>query len=295
MKITAHTKLTGLFGHPTGHSLSPVFMNFLFEHTGIDARYFAFDVRPAHIIEAVHSLKVLGFAGANVTIPHKRTVFDALDRVSEDAAAIGAVNCIVHTDGVLEGHNTDHLGFMWPLREAAFLRKNDSVLIIGCGGAARAVLYALVQSGVGDVYVANRTASHAHRLIEWAEKTLGIHTISYAGEPASLDETLLRESHLVVNTTPVGMFPDTGACPLSANVRFREDQTVYDLIYTPARTRLLHMAREAGARTLNGLEMLVVQGLLSAALWFPQSRNKIMVQRSFLLDHLREHTHARNP
>jgi len=294
MKITAHTKLTGLLGHPAGHSLSPVFMNFLFEHAGIDARYFAFDVRPAHIWEAVNSLKVLGFAGANVTIPHKRAVFETVDRVSEDAAAIGAVNCIVHTEGMLEGHNTDHLGFMWPLREAGLLRKNDPALIIGSGGAARAVLYALVRSGVGDVRVANRTASHAHTLIEWAEKTLRIHTIRFIGDPASLDETLLRESRLVVNTTPVGMFPDIGACPLSEGARLREYQTVYDLIYTPEQTRLLRMAHEAGAHAINGLEMLVVQGLFSAALWFPQSREKIMTQRILLLHHLREYTHARN-
>jgi shikimate dehydrogenase len=294
MNITAHTKLTGLFGHPAGHSLSPVFMNVLFEKTGIDARYFAFDVPPSRVRDAVRSLTALGFAGANVTIPHKRAVFDALDRVTEDAAAIGAVNCIVHTDGVLEGHNTDHLGFIQPLRERGLLRKTDQVLIIGCGGAARAVLYALVQNGVGEVYVSNRTAAHSRSFIEWAENTVGIHKITLAGAPTSLDETLLLKSHLVVNTTPVGMYPDIDSCPLPAHYRFREDQTIYDLVYTPERTRLLRNAYEAGARVLSGLEMLVVQGLLSAALWFPGSREKILSQRSFLLHHLREYVHARN-
>jgi len=292
MKITAHTKLTGLFGHPTGHSLSPVFMNVLFEHAGIDARYFAFDILPSHIGEAVHSLKVLGFAGVNVTIPHKRTVFNAVDRLSEDASAIGAVNCIVISQGVLEGHNTDHLGFMWPLRKAGLQGKNEPALIIGSGGAARAVLYALVRSGVEVVRIANRTASHAHTLIEWAEKTLGVHTIRFEGDPARLDEALLRQSRLVVNTTPVGMFPDIGACPLPAGARFSEGQTVYDLIYNPQQTRLLRLAREAGARTINGLEMVVVQGLFSASLWFPQSREKIMMQRSLLIQRLGEYTHA---
>jgi len=295
MNITAHTKLTGLFGHPAGHSLSPVFMNALFEKAGIDSRYFAFDVPPSRVGDAVRSLRALGFAGANVTIPHKRTVFDALDRVSEDAGAIGAVNCIVHTDGVLEGHNTDHLGFIRPLGERGLLRKIDPALIIGCGGAARAVLYALVRNGVREVYVSNRTAAHARSFVEWAEKTAGVHKIHLAGSPASLDETLLLKSRLVVNTTPVGMHPDIDSCPLPAHSRFGEDQTIYDLVYTPERTKLLRLAREAGARALGGLDMLVAQGLLSAALWFPGSREKILAQRSLLLLHLRECMHARTP
>ena len=238
--------LTGLFGHPVEHSLSPLFMNYIFRTLRMKAVYLAFDIIPDHIADAVKSLKILNFVGVNVTIPHKRAAFEHADTLTQDSRSIGAINCLVKREGVLQGHNTDHLGFIAPLEHRNVLLKGTTVLLIGCGGAARSALYALTRKGVKNVRLVNRTEKNAQSFITWSKEELGFNAISLIGGGKALTQPLLDEADLIVNTTPVGMFPRTEADPLSEDLTFSRRHTVYDLIYNPWKTTLLRKAEREG-------------------------------------------------
>jgi shikimate dehydrogenase len=267
--------LTGLFGHPVEHSLSPVFMNRLFSILRMSARYFAFDIEPENITTAFAALKILDFVGVNVTIPYKQAALQHTDHLSEDARSIGAVNCVVHREGTLLGHNTDHLGFITPLETHRENLEGSAVLLIGCGGAARSVLFALMKKGVKKVHLVNRTEENAMAFIRWSEERIGFRAISYTGDARAITPQLLDEVDVVVHTTPVGMFPEIGSIPIPENLRLAPGQIVYDLIYNPWKTRLLQKAQKEGATAINGFEMLILQGLHSLALWFPEKKSAL--------------------
>jgi shikimate dehydrogenase len=293
--MDSETKLIGLFGHPVGHSLSPSFMNAALKALGVNCVYLAFDVEGRALGEAVKSLRLFGWKGANVTIPHKQEVAGFLDLVDEDARTIGAVNCIVNRDGALLGCNTDHLGFRVTLDKRGFRLGAITAALIGCGGAARGVLFALAKGGVGKVYLINRTERRALELAAWADARLGFARAEYIGDGSKecADSALkaLAEASLVVNTTPVGMLrregtpgsPSVEASPLGAEFDFRPGVLVYDLIYNPRKTAFLKMAEARGASTMNGLPMLIQQGLHSLALWFPGRTNDIFSLEGKLL------------
>jgi shikimate dehydrogenase len=286
--VDAGTKLIGIFGHPVLHSLSPLFMNEALHSLGLNCAYLAFDVEGGRLDGAVRALKTLGWVGSNVTIPHKHAAAALVDSLSEDAAAIGAVNCIVNRGGSLEGHNTDHLGFVDPLRERGLALEGSTVALLGCGGAARGVLYALAKGRAAKVYLINRTEKHAREFVAWAGESLGYRTIDYAGGygeaggNASLDRAL-GEALLVVNTTPVGMHPREGISPIPRGTAFREGALAYDIIYNPYKTEFLRIAELGGATALNGLPMLINQGLHSLALWFPERGPEIFALSTKLL------------
>ncbi len=165
--ITANTGLLGLFGNPVAHSVSPLFMNYTLERLGLDFVYGAFRIQPDQIEQAVNSLRTLGLRGINITIPFKRAVMAHIQSVGEDAGKIGAVNCIVNDDGFLTGYNTDYIGFMKPLSERHIPVSERSILIIGSGGAARAVVYALIKARVREISIVNRTPERAESLVRW--------------------------------------------------------------------------------------------------------------------------------
>jgi shikimate dehydrogenase len=236
-----------------------------------------------------------------VTIPHKQAVSDLLDVVHEDARAIGAVNCIVNGEGTLIGYNTDHIGFRASLDKRGFRLGSIAAALIGCGGAARGVLFALVKGGVRKVYLINRTESRALEFAAWADARLGFGGVEYIGdgrenarggdtgsgapEKASFKKAI-AEASIVVNTTPVGMLrggATPGSSPIDVEVDFRPGSLVYDLIYNPRRTELLKRAEARGASTMNGLPMLIQQGLHSLALWFPGSKDRIFSLEGKLL------------
>jgi shikimate dehydrogenase len=299
--MNAETKLIGIFGHPVGHSLSPLFMNEALKVLGSNSVYLAFDVRESALGDAVKALRSLGWTGANVTIPHKQAVCSLLDAVHEDACAIGAVNCVVNREGSLLGCNTDHLGFRASLDKKGFGLDSIAAVLIGCGGAARGVLFALVRGGVRKVYLMNRTESRALELAAWADDRLGFGGVEYIGDghgiaregyggsgkpkKAAIDKAL-AEASLVVNTTPVGMLragATSDASPLSAEAVFRPGCLAYDLIYNPRRTEFLRRAEAGGASTMSGLPMLIQQGLHSLALWFPDGEDSIFALERKLL------------
>ena len=280
MEINTSTKLTGLFGHPVEHTLSPLFMNFIFNRLNLNSRYIAFDIKQENIKDALHSLRILGFKGVNVTIPYKQSVFKSIESLSDDAMLIGAVNCIVNKNGLLYGHNTDHLGFIKPLEDRDLKIRDDSAIIIGCGGAARSVLYALMKKGINRVYLINRTEKNADNFILWSKETLQFKEIAYIGAKNALSQGIVNDTALIINTTPVGMFPDIKNNPLPEGITFKSGHTVYDLIYNPEKTAILKKAEKHGAQAINGFEMLILQGLYSCGLWFPDKKEQIFsIQR----------------
>jgi shikimate dehydrogenase len=271
MTIDANTRVVTLLGHPVEHSRSPRIHNTAFRAQGVNAVYVATPVRPDDLAGAVEGVRALQFWGANVTVPHKEAVCSLLDTVSERAAAVGAVNTIVREareEGPdrLRGDNTDVAGFRAPLGEAAGPLDGAPMLVFGAGGAARAVVYALLtEYGPDRLTVVARRPEQAEQLAaDFAAHDPGgaLRTTTFdAAAPA------VRHSRLLVNATPLGMAPDTEGTPWPAADDFHADQVAYDLVYAPAETRFLRDAAGQGATTIGGLAMLVEQAAAAYAQW----------------------------
>ncbi|MGZ6503147.1 MAG: shikimate dehydrogenase, partial [Tumebacillaceae bacterium] len=246
--ISSSTRLTGLFGHPVSHSKSPQMHNAAFAHLGLDFAYLAFDVAPEQVQAAVHSIRALGLRGVNVTIPHKVAVMPHLDAVSEEAQLIGAVNTIVNEAGRLIGYNTDGIGYITALQEeTGFAVAGKKVLLIGAGGAARAVAGQMALSGAGQLTIAARDREKAQELADHLAAFAATNgcTFGEAEETASAYD-------LIVNTTPIGMHPHVEQVPFDTS-RLQAEQLVSDLIYNPRETRFLQEAALRGCRTHGGL------------------------------------------
>lgn len=250
-----------LMGWPLGHSVSPAMQNAAFAATGLDWEYEALPVPPEQLGDTVNGLGASGFRGANVTIPHKHAVLACCSSASPEATAIGAANTLVLESGRIAAHNTDCSGFARALAEAGC--KPRTALVLGAGGAARAVVHALLGMGAAVVIAARSPA-----------KARGLQAMDGSGErlrfvrlDASSLAAAVSRADLLVNTTPVGMWPQVGASPLPPDVPLAMGLTVMDLIYNPVETALLHLARAAGARTIGGLGMLVHQGAAAFQLW----------------------------
>jgi shikimate dehydrogenase len=272
--IDGHTQLVGVIGWPVAHSLSPVMHNAAFDVLGLNWRYVPLPVRPGQVEAAVRGLVALDFRGANVTVPHKQVVMSMVDSFAPNAKELGAVNTLVierRDDGsaVIGGYNTDEQGFLGALGDGGFEpQKGQVAVVVGAGGAARAVVSGLLQSGIREITVLNRSLGRGHALVldltrhsEYASRLCALPLT-----PDSLLESA-SEAALVVNATPVGMWPDVDACIWPDRVPVPAHLTVFDLVYNPPATRLVQLARGAGARAIGGLEMLVKQGALSFEMW----------------------------
>ena len=267
--IDSRTQRVGLIGWPVEHSLSPTMHNAAFAALGLNWTYVLLPVQPEKVKTAMQKLVTKGFRGANVTIPHKRAVMPYLDSVSDAAQAIGAVNTIVLRQEKLHGQNTDALGFLAALREGGFDPAGKQALILGAGGAARAVVYALAQAGC-TVAIFNRTTRRAAELAHDVVRQVSGAIATWVPRNASLGELPLSDFDLLVNGTPLGMWPHVESSPWPEDLPLPPHLTVFDLVYHPRRTKLLAKAHAAGARTIGGLEMLVHQGALAFELWTGQ-------------------------
>ncbi len=258
MEINAHTRLTGIIGYPVRHSLSPLMHNSAFKALGINYCYVAMEVHPDDLMEAIMGLKALGFVGVNVTVPHKEAVLPFLDELSEEASFIGAVNTIKIMDNRLKGYNTDADGFMYSLKEEGVVPEDKEVFIAGAGGAAKAVVYGL--AGVcSKLYIYNRTVEKAEALAR-AVKDRGteVEVLPRPEVPSSVS--------LVVNATSLGLKDDD---PLPIQIdSLREGQVIYDLIYK--KTPLLKEAESRGLKAIDGLGMLLWQGVRAFRIWTGQ-------------------------
>jgi shikimate dehydrogenase len=264
MTIRGTTRLLGILGNPLAHSYSPAMHNSAIAALGLDLAYLPLTVGTAGLAAALSGLKAVNFAGVNVTQPHKQAVIPMLDELSDLSLKMGAVNTIVNRDGKLFGTTTDPEGFLRGFTDAGHSFEGKSVVILGNGGAARTIAFALfLMAGPERVTVVARDPRKSAALaVEIAEKTgRRLETLTldeYAGHAAGFG--------IVVNTTPLGMHPDDGSSPLRAEW-IHPGQVVYDIIYNPEETRLMREARQRGCAVVGGLGMLVHQGMASFRLW----------------------------
>lgn len=261
-------KLLGIFGHPVSHSLSPAMHNHAAQLLGLEYRYVAFDVNPDSLKTALRAIPALGVVGINVTVPHKEKAARVVDKLEGDAAAVGAVNTITVKDGRLIGFNTDGIGFIRALKSEKINPKGKRALIIGAGGSSRTIGLALLRAGA-RIEITNRTPEAGKKLARLLSK---FGKASFVQSPAV--QRAVEEADIIVQTTPVGMKPND-PLPIS-NPLFRKGQVVYDIIYAPEKTKLLKLAEQQGAKTINGLSMLVFQGSESFNIWtgkrFPEEK-----------------------
>jgi len=267
MKISGSTEVFCILGHPVSHTLSPIMHNAAFQALGLDCCYLSFDVEPRDLRKGIQGLAALGIKGFNLTIPHKETVIKLLDEVTPEAARIGAVNTVMVRQNRLIGHNTDGLGFVNAFREETGVSlRGKGVLLLGAGGAARAVAFQLAKEGIANLLIINRTLSNARALVrDFGKKFTSVNWSANAFSPKVWDRIPLERVDVVINATSVGMQPnDPLMIPRSL---LKERLVVCDLIYRPTKTRLLSAAEAAGAKAINGLGMLVHQGALAFELW----------------------------
>jgi shikimate dehydrogenase len=242
--INGQTKIFGILGRPVAHSLSPAMHNAAFRHLDVNAVYVAFPV--TDLRKAVAGLRGLGIGGVSVTIPFKEEIIPRLDELDPRAAEIGAVNTVVNRDGRLTGYNTDWRGAVTALTAKISL-KSRHVLILGAGGASRAIVYGIIQAG-GRISLTDIDADRAAALV----KDLGAEAI-----PQEALKTC--PATVLVNATPVGMTPDVDGIPINPDLLGRFE-VVMDIVYQPLATRLLREAENRGAATIDGLQMLIHQG-----------------------------------
>lgn len=270
-------KLFGLIGNPVQHSLSPLMHNDAFKTLQLPYYYHAFLVKEEHLKKAIDGMKVLGISGFNVTIPHKVEILQYLDEIDEEAKIIGAVNTVVLEDGKYKGYNTDGQGFYESLVELVGPTvTNKKVLLIGAGGAARAIYTTLVRRGIKRVDIANRSKERAEKLVHYCRKDAN--TNLYSLEEAHL---LTGNYDILINTTSVGMSPHIDAVPLSLEY-VKEQTVVADIIYTPLKTKWLQEAEKKGAIPLNGVPMFINQGALAFEKWTQIKPNRERMQKVVL-------------
>jgi len=259
-------QICALLGNPVEHSLSPAMHNSAFRDKGLDYTYLAFKVTQEQLKTAIDGVRALGFKGLNITIPHKMKVIPLLDELDPLSQRIGAVNTVVNINGKLKGYNTDAAGFMRALEDKGIDPAGKNTVILGAGGAAMAVAYALAEAGSG-IIVLNRLArlNEAVCLTRNLPSRPGKAARALALNPENLAVSL-EKADILVNATSAGMYPKMEENLVPSKL-IRPEMTVFDLVYNPLQTRLMSEAASSGARTINGLEMLVWQGALAFELW----------------------------
>ena len=250
--MDAKTLLFGLIGNPVSHSLSPVMHNTAFRYTGYNGTYLAFPIAKMGR-DTIDGIKALGVKGLSVTIPHKVTIMDYLDEIDDTAQKIGAVNTLLNDNGRLVGSNTDCIGAINALKEKTQIPNKD-VVMIGAGGAARAVGYGILSEG-GNLSIVNILEDEGERLAS----DLGVNYYH-------LSDFNKLDYQILVNTTPVGMTPDTDEMPVSP-ADLKKGAVVMDIIYNPLKTKLLREAEKIGCAIINGVPMFVFQGAAQFELW----------------------------
>lgn len=264
-QIDSNTLLFGVIGDPIRHSKSPIMMNRAFRETGINGVYTAFHVTSDRIGDFAAGVRAMGIRGVNVTIPHKLDIMSVLDEIDASAQAIGAVNTIVNDAGRLIGYNTDGIGYVRSLKEEAERElAGKRIVVIGAGGAARGIIYALASENPARITVANRSVDRAKELADSLQNKVDIEAISN-------DElqTACEQADIVINTTSVGMFPHTEETPIDASW-LKLGAVASDLIYNPLKTKFLQQAELRGCRIHGGLGMFIYQGAYAFEYWTGQ-------------------------
>jgi shikimate dehydrogenase len=270
--------LLGIIGNPVRASLSPAMQNAALRHLKLDACYHGFEIAPDQVRAVLRALPLLGFWGINVTIPYKEKVLPFLDEVDAVAGAIGAVNTVVVREGRLLGYNTDAEGFRMALEiEGRTELPGARVLVVGAGGAARAAAFACLSRGCRSLLIANRSEPRARSLCRALRAKFPAADIAAVAAGAPDWSGRARACDIVVNTTPSGGWDEPLPVPQAS---LRRGQTVMDIVYRPRRTPLLIAAKAAGARTVDGLQMLLHQGALAFTLWTGRAAPSAVMRRA---------------
>ncbi len=262
-KLDGSTDVYGIFGYPVKHSKSPTFQTLFFQKTKINGIYVPFEVKPENLQLAVKSLRALNIKGVNVTIPHKEEVIKYVNDISKEVMYIGASNTLINMDGFIKAFNTDAFGFIKGLKQLEPELAGKKVLVLGAGGASRAVIYGLINENVEKIYIANRTPQRAekikedfrklHRFIDEVIEVINFQQV----------EGILDEANIIVNTTSVGLNEDDK--PLFDYEKIKPEHIVVDIIYK--KTPLLQVAERKGCKWQDGLPMLIYQGMKAFEIW----------------------------
>ena len=269
-RITGHTELIGLMAYPIRHSSSPAMQNEAFAKMGFDYAYLAFEVDNDNLEDAIRSIRALKMRGSNVSMPNKTVVHKYLDHLSPAAELTGAVNTIVNDDGVLTGHITDGTGFMAALRDNAIDVIRKKMTIVGAGGAATAIEIQAALDGVAQISVFNRKDEfweRAQRNVDVINEKTDCRAELFDLDDLEILKAEIADSCLFVNATGMGMKPLEGKTYIPDASYLRPDLIVADVVYSPAETALLKMAKQVGCKCMNGFGMMLFQGSAAFELW----------------------------
>jgi len=266
VKISGRTRVCALIGDPIEHSLSPCFQNAAFQHLGLDFVYVTFTVKAEALGSAIAGVRSLGLHGLNVTMPHKISVIQYLDELDWNAEKVGSVNTIMNRNGRLIGYTTDGIGALNALKHNGVNLRGKKIVILGAGGASRSVSSALMREA-GELVILNRTVAKAEKLVSDLHSLIEEHAeIRYEGLTGGNLRKELEDADILINATPVGMKPREDEMPVDED-NLHPNLVVFDLVYNPVETKLLRKARLVGAKTINGLSMLIHQGAASFEIW----------------------------
>ena len=254
------SKTYAVIGDPIDHSLSPNIHNAAFRHSKLDHTYIAYKIPAGELAAGIEALKAIKIAGFNVTIPHKIEMMKFLDEMDTTCKVIGAVNTVLNENGKLKGYNTDMIGFLNPIKKKNFTIKNSQVLLLGAGGAARAIITAMIKEKASKISIVNRTQENANKLADFAKKIGGnVDTISIHEA-----NKLITDYKFIINSTSIGMRNEPS--PISTE-NIGKNSIVYDIVYQPINTDLIKKSKENGATIIYGYEMLLSQAACSFEIW----------------------------
>jgi shikimate dehydrogenase len=285
--ITGKTKLLGVIGHPVEHSLSPLMHNAALAKLGLDYVYLPFPIAPENLERAIAGFASMGGVGFSITIPHKQAILPLLSEISPIAQTIGAVNTVTRQGDKWVGTNTDVEGFIAPLQTTYHQDwSQKKAVILGNGGAARAVVAGCIQIGLAEIHVVGRNLQKLQAFSQsWQNSPFAdkFQVHEWTNLP-----NLIPQANLLVNTTPIGMYPHVEESPLSSQEisYLPGDSIAYDLIYVPKPTKFLHLAEKQGAIIIDGLEMLVQQGAAALKIWLQQETVPVNEMRQALQNYL---------
>ncbi len=264
--INGDTRVYGIIGNPVRHSLSPIMHNGAFSHLGLNNVFLTFPVE--QVKDGIQGMRALDIQGLSVTMPHKSSVIPFLDWIDPIAKKMNTVNTIVNEKGVLKGYNTDGPGAYRSITDIGLNLNDKSAVILGNGGTAKAIAFTLLdQVALKHLYILGRSADKIQGLIDLLKDSTDTDIItSFVNFEDPNFIRAVKGSEIIINTTPIGMHPDIEGIPLSSEL-ISEGQTVFDVVYKPTQTRLLKEAESRGARCINGIEMLVNQGVIQFELW----------------------------
>lgn len=266
MSIDAKTKVCGLIGYPVGHSVSPMIHNALAEQYGQNLAYVPLPVETGKLVDAVKGAEAFGFLGMNVTVPYKSEVIPLLKEIDPVAARIGAVNTLVQTEGGYKGYNTDMPGLYRALCADGVQIEGEDVILIGAGGAARAVAFLMLEKGASHLIILNRSMARAEELAGAVNAAAGRQFVT-ALPIEGYKELDASKQYIVMQATNVGMYPHTDAAVIEDESFYRLVKVGYDMIFNPAETKFMQLTKAAGGSAYNGLKMLLYQAVNAYELW----------------------------